>query len=446
VKIAAPVVLNTGKDSLKIISTAAFAVSVMLATGGDVGAGGLVPPRFGAEVQLGHGDKNPSTPFLRFSQKGRLYAIWTEDDPGPARVGQFAPARKAIGRFSTLRVALVAWSADRGKSWSRPARVNDSTEKVQDGESAPRIAFGPNDRLYAVWSVTGKTDIRLQGNVRFAVEDGKGGFTPARTLNDVDGSARFPVIEVAPDGKLLVAWIDRRIDNPKPRQLYLMRLDAEGNPLTKDYQVGEGTCECCRIGMAIGAGGKEVYVASRELNSKLIRNHALRTSIDGGATFGSPIEISDDGWEIPFCPDSGPTIVRDERGYLHIAWFTLGRSRHEEGGVYYALSKDGGRSFSPRQLVQGHPDVLFHVALAVAKNGTVYFAWDNLDDSFRSQIYLRLLGADGRSWGPVQQLSQARANATRPALAVSDWDLHVAWTETVGEKSWAILRTAPLAD
>jgi hypothetical protein len=426
---------------------AAFAAGALLGAGREVSAGATQAPKFGAEQRLGRVDKNPSTPFLRVSPDGRLYAVWTEDDFDRVdRAGEFAPSERIVGKPTALRAALIAASRDGGKSWSRPMRVNDAKEKVQDGESAPRIAFGADNRVYAVWSATAKSGIVLQGNVRFATEDGKGGFTPARTLNDVDGSGRFPVVETTPDGRLLVAWIDRRGENAQPRRLHLVRLGADGNALAKNFQVGGGTCECCRIGMAVGADGKEIYIASRDLNSKLIRNHSVRKSIDGGATFAPRVEISDDGWEVPFCPDSGPTIVRDERGHLHVTWFTFGRVRYQDGGVYYAVSKDGGRSFSPRQLVGDNPGALLHTALAVAKNGTVYFAWDNLDDEYRSQIFVRALGRDGRSWSSVEQISRAKFNATRPALAVSEKNVHVGWTETSGERSWAVLRSAPLGE
>jgi len=424
----------------------ALCVMSIAAGGGATGTGlvsAVTAPQFGPERRLGESDKNPSTPFLRHSPDGRLYAIWTEDDRSPA-----AGARRGAfyGDPSSIRAALLAWSSDGAKSWSRPRKVNDSVERVQEGESGPRIAFAADGGIYAVWSVTAGTGSILQGNVRFSMQDGKGAFAPARTLNEVKDAARFPIVEVAPDGNILAAWVDRRIDNPKPRQLYLMRLGPDGKALTKNYQIGEGACECCRIGMALGDGGRTVYVASREVSPQQIRNHALRKSSDGGASFGAPVQIGDDGWQVPFCPDSGPAIVPDERGHLHVAWFTHGRSPVKEAGVYYAVSKDGGRTFSPRHLVDRSAGWLLHATLAVGKNGAVYFAWDNIDDSNKSQIYVRVLAADGRSWSAVTQVSQARRNAARPALAVSEKNLHVAWTELAGETSWIALRSAPLAE
>ena len=55
-------------------------------------------------------------------------------------------------------------------------------------------------------------------------------------MNEIRDAARFPIIEFAPDGNVFLAWIDRRIDNPKPRQLYLLRLGPDGKELTKIIQ------------------------------------------------------------------------------------------------------------------------------------------------------------------------------------------------------------------
>ena len=402
---------------------------------------------FGAERRLGQTDKNPSTPFLRYSPDGRLYAIWTQDDhSAAAQAKQPAPQHHQSGEMgpSPMREALLAWSAAGGKTWSPPKRINSAVEAVQGEENGPKVAFSADNKAYVVWSIPGEKGNRMRANVRFALEDGKGGFTPARTLNEVRDAARFPIIEVVPDGTLLVAWIDRRVDNPIPRQLYLMRLSPTGQALTNNYKVGEELCECCRLGITFADSGKTVYMVDRQVSSEQIRNHVLRKSTDGGATFGPPVEISDDGWKVPFCPHSGPTIGRDSRGYLHITWWTLGRSP-KEAGVYYTVSKDGNQSFAPRQLVQANTGTeLLHTMLAVGHDGTVHLAWDNLDASSKSQVFVRNLAPDDRSWSPIQQISQATGNAIRPALAVSDSELHVAWTQTDGEASWVVLKSAPL--
>lgn len=412
------------------------------------GAGGSGPVKalvFGSEQNLGKIEKNPSTPFLRYSPDGRLYAVWTEDHDTPwSPATSSAQHQHGMGDRapSPMRNALLAHSIDGGKSWSSPRRINDAVEAVQGEENGPKIVFGPENRAYAVWSIPGDKGDKTRANIRFAMDEGKGGFTPAKTLNEVKDAARFPILELSPDGNLLLAWIDRRIDNPKPRQLYLMQLDPDGEELTKNYSAGEGLCECCKLGVAVADEGKTVYLVDRQVDDNQIRNHVLRRSIDGGKTFAAPVVISDDGWQVPSCPHSGPSIGRDSRGWLHVTWFTLGRTERE-AGIYYSVSSDGGKSFQARRLVHANtaPEILYST-LAVGSDDTVYLAWSNLDNNSKAQVFLRTLSDDGRSWGPIQQLSNAKRNAGRPVLAVSKNQLHVAWTETDGEESRVVFRSA----
>jgi hypothetical protein len=186
-------------------------------------------------------------------------------------------------------------------------------------------------------------------------------------------------------------------------------------------------------------------MVDREVDERKIRNHVLRTSTDGGASFAAPVEISNDGWQVPSCPHSGPSLGLDSRGRIHVSWFTQGRSE-KEAGIYYSVSTDGGKSFAARRLIHANtaPETLYN-NLVVGNNDRVYLAWSNLDPNNRAQVYLRTLDADGRTWSPIQQISDARGNASRPALALMKDQLHVAWTETDGETSRVVLRSATVA-
>ena len=404
--------------------------------------------KFTPEISLGRSEANPSTPFLRYSPDGKLYAVWTEDHETPWPSGKPHPGHGPMsgdGAPSPMRNAVIAASTDGGNTWTSAKRINSDIEAVQGEENGPKLAFDRNGKIFAVWSIPGAKGDKTRANIRFAMEAGKGGFTPARTLNEVQGAGRFPIIETMPDNNLLIAWIDRRMDNPKPRQLYLMKIDSRGRALTKNYQVAEGLCECCKLSVNFADAGQTVYIVDREVDAKKIRNHVLRKSIDGGASFNVPVEISNDGWQVPSCPHSGPSIGRDSRGQLHVSWFTQGRSE-AEAGIYYSMSNDGGKSFAPRTLIDANtaPETLYN-NLVVGADDTIYFAWSNLDTNNRAQIYMRTLGADGKSWGTIQQVSNAKGNANRATLALKGTQLNVAWTETDGEDSRVVLRSAEVS-
>lgn len=430
--------------------SAAIAVAVMLlgiAVGllaRTSGAGARDGLAFGPERRLGQAARNPSSPSLRIAPDGRLAAVWTEEDPDPAPRPAPSAAHRGHWMFTfDMRVVLLASSADGGATWSAPHKVNSVMEAAQGEENEPKMAFAPDGRALLVWSTPSDKGDKSRANVRFALDDGRGRFTPSETLNEARDTARFPTVQTSPAGLFLVTWIDRQKDSPMPRAIYMVRLDARGRPAGRSYKVGDNACDCCRLSVAFADQGRTVYLAHREVNRNNIRNHVLLTSTDGGATFGPPVTISDDGWQTG-CPHSGPTIAVDRHGRIHVTWFTQGRTE-SEAGVYYAMSKDRGRSFAPRVLVHGNtaPEVL-HTTLAASETGTVYLAWDNLDEAKRSQVFMRSLAADGLTWSPVQQLSRSRENARRPAIALSGDALHVAWTESEGERSSVALRSARL--
>lgn len=406
---------------------------------------------FGPEQRVGRADHRPAWPFLRTAPDGRVSLVWTEDEAptGGANASTAAGTSAAQhGSHPTSRAAYVAFATD-GKSWSEPVRISDMSEAVQGDENETKVAFGADGKVYAAWAVPGDEGNKMKGNIRFSMMTASGTFAPSRILNEVPNAARFPWLDVSPDGTVFVGWLDRRVDNPAPRQVYLSRISPTGELLTENYKIGDDACECCRLTMAFADGGKTVYVAYRLKPKNNIRNIVVRKSTDGGATFGDPVVVSDDGWEIKGCPHSGAVMDTDAKGNLHIIWYTYGQNA-DESGIYYSASTDGGLSFAPRMLVHAAagPEVL-RSYLAVGQKENLYMAWTNLvpgkDGKEYTQIFFRHLALDSGLLGPVQQLSQAEGNAVWPHVTVAGDKAYVAWTEMKGEESWVVLKTAVIA-
>jgi hypothetical protein len=151
------------------------------------------------------------------------------------------------------------------------------------------------------------------------------------------------------------------------------------------------------------------------------RHIAVASSTDGGTKFSAPVIVSDDRWKLQGCPVSGPSLSVDSAsGSLRIVWFAAG----EEGvpGLYFAESKDKGRSFSPRQLlsqetVRGTP------ALAFGNNHLIAL-WQNSDVV---ETKMREIGSSGTA------LSVA-VNAELPAGTFANDKLFVAYIAKEKEK------------
>ncbi|HLN63725.1 MAG TPA: sialidase family protein [Symbiobacteriaceae bacterium] len=417
------------------------------ATVGNQPAKALV---FGAEMRPGRADSSPAWPFMRIGPDGRLHLVWTELDPtttAPAGAGAAGSSADHDHGAAGIRAAFMANSSDGGTTWTEPLRINDQVENVQGDENEAKIAFGSNGQIYSAWAIPDATGNKMKANIRFSMLDEKGKFKPAQTLNEVADAARFVALQTAPDGTVFAAWIDRRVDSPAPRAIYMTRISSTGRVLTGNYKIADDSCECCRLTMAFADGGKTIYVAYRQKPADNNRNIVIRKSTDGGATFGDPVVVSDDGWVINGCPHAGAVMTTDAKGNVHVIWYTMGR-KPKEAGIYYSASTDGGRTFSPRQLVHaGEGTGVLRPYLAVGEQGDVYMAWMNyLPGKDQTQIFFRHLAAGGRTMSPVQQLSQTEGNAQWPNVAVSKERVYLSWTESKEDATWVVLRAAPITN
>jgi hypothetical protein len=65
--------------------------------------------------------------------------------------------------------------------------------------------------------------------------------------------------------------------------------------------------------------------------------------------FSQPTIVSDDQWVLKGCQVSGSSLSATAEGKLRVLWYAAGEK--PEHGVYSSESEDGGRTFSPRQLL-----------------------------------------------------------------------------------------------
>ena len=191
---------------------------------------------------------------------------------------------------------------------------------------------------------------------------------------------------------------------------------------------GEGSCECCKLGIAFANSGKTIYMVDRQVDDKQIRNHVLRKSTDGGATFGAPIEISDDGWQV-FLPALGAEHrARSSRP----ASCQLVHARPLGKGSRHLLQLVKRRRQKLRAAAAGAGQHRAGNALQQFCGGeddTVYLVWSNLDANNRAQIFMRTISVDGKL--ESDPTVEPRERRREPAgFALSKNQLHVAWTET----------------
>lgn len=340
---------------------------------------------------------------------------------GHAQLGATAAFDAAGGVLAAYKDGshvVVRRSADLGRTWSTPRRVNAVPEPVAaEGEARPKIAAGARGEVYVTW--TRPLSRPYTGEIRFArADDVDAPFSAPVTVHTdrQEITHRFDALSVGPGGRLYVAWIDKRDLELAKRAgaayagaaVYVAVSDDGGRSFRGDFKLADHSCECCRIALLPEADGG-LLALWRHVFEPNIRDHALaRLDADGNAT---PLRrVTFDDWRIDACPHHGPSLGRDEAGRLHAVWFSGAPGR---SGVFYA--RLGENAPPPRPVGD---DTAAHADLAVS-GSRLLVAWKSFDGE---RTHLEIMRSDdgGETWR-TRKLSQTDGPSDQPrALTHAD--------------------------
>jgi hypothetical protein len=342
-----------------------------------------------------HGE---SPPKLAYAPSGELVAVYI--------VGKEVPGQRFP--LSALRVVT---SSDDGKTWTTPVTVTDG--EVFGSHSFHALHAANDGSIYVSW--LGKPDTPADTAAKKAMTHtvaAKSG-DPAHDMASMSGMAGMPgMADMGGMHASSASWITRSTDGGKtwsPR----VRVD-----------MGEA-CPCCRTGLATGKDGT-LYMSWRHVFAGSIRDIVVARSNDHGATWTDPVRVHADDWKFDACPHAGPAIATDDKGTLHVTWWT---GKEGSAGVFYAQSTDGGKTFSPATplgvATYSRPA---HVQMALASNNRVIITWDDGTKQV-PQVVVRVSHDGGAHFSDSSILSSADRAATFPVLGIAGDSLSVAWSE-----------------
>ncbi|MCW8945295.1 MAG: glycoside hydrolase [Sedimenticola sp.] len=190
------------------------------------------------------------------------------------------------------------------------------------------------------------------------------GQTPAPLLGE-DGKAWFVFVQ---NGHI---YVSQSVDEGKT---FLPPVAVNTIP-ELIYSDGEN-----RPKIAQGQQG-EIYISwTQKAEGKYAGHIRFSRSLDGGKTFTAPIMVNDDLAPISHRFDS---MVVDQRGDISIAWIDkrdLAAAKktnkpYAGAAIYYAVSKDQGRSFEPNKKLADHSCECCRIAMDVDAYGRVIALW-----------------------------------------------------------------------
>lgn len=331
--------------------------------------------------------------FVACSRRGDVKVENTQPDPyglvivmvsGPE--SDAAEPAIASDKDGNIYVAYVEHNADKtadlfihkydrdARTVGEMARVNPVPGTVKAWRGDPPVMTTANDgTLYVGWVLRAGQDGNGGGVVLSASKDGGRTFTGPVRVNDDNGRAAYGMVSLISDtgGQLYMAWLDERNvkkepghEDPKPAAVMMFHHTKEpaepnsevyysvssdgGKTFSANKKIASEVCPCCKTSMAAAPDGR-VYVSWRQVLPGGLRHIAVAASADKGASFSGGVVVSDDKWKIDACPVSGASLSAVEGGALSVSWYSAGEAG--EAGIYSAESRDAGKTFGPRHLI-----------------------------------------------------------------------------------------------
>jgi len=337
-------------------------------------------------------------------------------------------------------------SMDLGKTFSLPVKVNPSPLKVAAaGEARPKIVVTTEGNIYLTWTEALKKP--YTGYIWFArsVDQGKSFETPYIVHQDrAEITHRFDSLNVSPNGKITVAWVDKRdLISAKAAgkkydgaAIYYAVSNNQGKSFEGERKLADSSCECCRIALTNKPDGT-VVAMWRHVFAGSERDHAI-AEIKENNQPPTIIRASYGHWKIDGCPHHGGALAYGQGFGYHMAYFdgagdqpSLMVARMD--GEAWVSSPP--KRFGNMQHNAGHPDIF-------SSGENVWLVWREQQKDL-SEIYSMTSADGGKHWTtPVAALT-AKGQMDYPKLIKIKEKVYVVVnTDTEGFK----LKLIPITD
>ncbi len=337
----------------------------------------------------------------------------------------------------------VARSDDAGRSFAPERRVNEVPEAIAaDGENRPKLAFATDGGVLVAW--TRPLAKPYTGEIRFArAADGRN-FAPPFTVHRdrAEITHRFESMVVAGDGRVVLAWIDKRDQEAAKARpgdyrgaaIYAATSLDGGRSFLPERKLADHSCECCRIAATLDADGAPLFMW-RHVFAPNERDHAIvRLAADGAPE--TVVRATFERWKIDGCPHHGPSLAVDAEGTRHAVWFN---QKDGVGRVFYGrlvAGRKAGEGAVEGQRPVGGPRAE-HADLAVGGR-RVLLVWREFDGEWTR--LLAEVSEDGGRTFRRRELAVSAGPTDQPRALAGGGALYAFW-RSAGEG----MRLFPLA-
>lgn len=364
----------------------------------------------------------------------------TEHDASELAVSVASDAAGNLWRASVKDgFVLVDNSADLGKTFSKPVKVNQTAQKIgADGEARPKISIGPEGNIYLTWTEALKKP--FTGYIWFArsINGGKAFEKPYIVHQDrAEITHRFDALNVAPNGNVTVSWVDKRDliaakaagKKYDGAAIYYAVSTDKGASFAAEQKLADSSCECCRIVTTNKPDGT-VVALWRHVFEGRERDHMI-AEIPQKNELANPHRATFGHWKIDGCPHHGAALASgsEDKGWwgYHMAYFD---GNDTKPGLYYsrmdgvAWASSPAKKFGDNKNQAGHPALL---SLSEKTSGdNVWLVWREIKDG-KTSILGMFSDDGGKSWNEAKTLASSSQKADYPILIQDKQRPYLVW-------------------
>ena len=303
-------------------------------------------------------------PTLAVDAAGNLYATWLDLDPvkGTARV-------------------MVSSSSDRGASFSAAVGVSPASDQAE----TPTIAVDKSGNIICAY-----IDIKSIQGLVFAARSTDGGKTFSNP-GQVSGSredASTSGLQVVFDsrGAAYLVYNDQQASIPTIN----LAIAGDGRQFSTATVISDPEVSTFSPAIAID-NADNIYVAFTDFFLDLVQGEnaeiVVSRSCDHGATFSAAVDVSNNAGESLF-----PSINTDGGGNIAVAWEDT--DNNLQADIFVARSVDGGATFELPINVSANPGFSVGPAAVFDNSGALVVAWTD-DSSANPEILTASIGGLG---------------------------------------------------
>ena len=380
-------------------------------------------------------DADSAEPNMAAAPGGGVYLVWVEHAGGDADVflQKFDTGKNPVGektRVNPQAGKATAWRGD-----------------------PPSVVVGANKTVYIGWTARVETDEGTANDLYLSVSrDGGKSFNAPVKVNDdtLPAVHGMHALMVDKNNNIYFSWLDERYlkhenhehhkktedktDAAQTQPHHKMEMNREvyftvskdgGKTFAANKKLAGDACPCCKTSIIAAPDGR-IYVSWRQVLPNNYRHIAVASSSDGGKTFAAPMIVSDDKWQIEGCPVSGAALAVGANNTLKVVWYSAGEAG--KTGLYWAESKDGGATFSPRRLLYEGVLTGTPVLLAEDENKDYKIVWQSNGKVW--QLSTQLTQNDGVKDSKIEEIGTGKM----PSATIADEKLYVGLIQNEGDK------------